>query len=526
LQGAPARAALLLGMQQMTDLLRPTLGPMARTVAIDRLVGSRGPEILDSGATIARRTLQIADPFADMGAMIVRHAVWRVFERVGDGSTTTAVLAYAVAHEAARYIAAGGDPVAVRRGVEQGLVVAVAELRRQARPIDRPADIAGVVAGMVRRPAVADMIGEIVDAVGPDGAILVESAQGIETVHEYLDGVRWNEGYISSFLLKKDESTSTNVLNPRVLVTDYALERAEQLVPTLEVCVAAGERNLLVIAPEVRDSAVGLLVANRERGVLDGALAVRAPSMGTQRLRILEDLAVTTGGRCLSEERGDRLEDVTIADLGQARQVWATRFSFGILGGQCNKAAIRGRIAEAKAELSAVETNDEFTREKIKERIGKLGGTAAVIHVGAATESEQEDLKMRIEAAVRAARSAVEDGVVVGGGAALIACIGALEALCPGGDEAVGVQTLAHALAEPMRAIVHNAGYEPEPILFEARARPGQAFDVTTGVWTTAIADPVAVTITALETAISAAGSALSADVLIRRKGVAPAVNP
>jgi chaperonin GroEL len=249
--------------------------------------------------------------------------------------------------------------------------------------------------------------------------------------------------------------------------------------------------------------------------------------MGTQRLRILEDLAVTTGGRCVSQDRGDRLEDVSIADLGRARQAWATRFAFGILGGQGNKAAIRGRIAEAKTELSAVEANDEFTREKIKERIGKLGGTAAVIHVGAASESEQEDLKLRIEAALRAARSAVQDGVVPGGGAALIACIPALEALCLEGDEAVGIQILAHALSEPMRTIVRNAGHEAEPLLAQARTgRPGLAYDVVLNEWSAALVDPLAVTITALETAISAAGAALSAEVLIRRKGLTPAVNP
>jgi chaperonin GroEL len=290
--------------------------------------------------------------------------------------------------------------------------------------------------------------------------------------------------------------------------------------------VAAGEKNLLVIAPEIRDSAVGLLVANRERGVLDGALAVRAPSTGTQRLRILEDLAITTGGHCLSEERGDRLEDVQLADLGQARQAWATALTFGILGGQGNKAAIRGRIAEAKTELSAVEANDEYTREKIRERIGKLGGTAAVIHVGGASESEQEDLKLRVEAALRSARSAVELGVVPGGGAALIACIPALDQLCLDGDARVGVQTLAHALLDPMRTILHNAGYAPEPLLHQARTRHGQSFDVTVGDWSTAVSDPVAVTITALETAVSAAGSALSADVLIRRKNLSPSVNP
>src|SRR5207248_11575068 len=207
--------------------------------------------------------------------------------------------------------------------------VATGELRRQARPVDGPAEIANVVAGSLRRPDLAQMLGEVVDAVGPDGAIMVEEAQAIQTTHEYLDGVRWNEGYVSSFLLRNDETGTTRVLNPRILVTDYALERAEQLVPMLESCIGTGERNFLIVAPEIKDSAVGLLVVNRERGVLDNAIAVRAPSAGTQRMRILEDIAVITGGRYFSHERGDRLADVTVADLGQARQAWATRFAFG-----------------------------------------------------------------------------------------------------------------------------------------------------------------------------------------------------
>jgi chaperonin GroEL len=525
LYGAQARQAVLRGAAQMTALLRPTLGPLARTVAIDRLVGSRPPEILDSGATIARRTLQLADPFEDMGAMIVRHVAWRVFDQVGDGSATAAVLCHAVLREAARVIAAGAQPVAVRRGLERALDVAVAELRGQARRIEDPTDIAHVVAGTVREPNLAELIGEVVDSVGPDGAIMVENAEGIDTVVEYVDGVRWNEGFVSSYLLPDRDATSARVLEPRVLVTDYTLERVEQLLPTLEVCIGAGQRSLLIVAPEVRDAAIGLLVLNRERGVLDGALAVKAPSYGEQRTRILEDLAAITGGRCLSQERSDRLEDVTLHDLGQARQAWATRLAFGILGGRGDRGAIRQRITEAKAELSAV-PDDEYTREKIKERIGKLGGTAAVIHVGAASISEQEDRKLRIEAAVQAARCAVQDGAVPGGGAALLACVPAVVDMSADGDEAFGVAALARALGEPMRVIVANAGFAAEPIVYYARGRPGQVFDVTRGEWGGGIVDPLPVVQTALETGVSAAASALTAEVLIRRTDVSPAVNP
>jgi chaperonin GroEL len=535
LYGRPARAALLRGVDRMTSLLRPTLGPLPRTVAISPIMGSQPPEILDNGAVIARRTIQLADPFEDMGGMLVRHLAWRVFDRVGDGSATAAVLAQALVRAGARYVAAGGNPVAVIAGMQCGLAVAAAELRRQARTIDGPAEIANVVAGIVRRADLAEMLGEVVDAVGSDGAILVEDAQGTDTVHEYMDGVRWNEGYVSSFLLRSDEATTTRVMNPRVLVTDFSLERAEQLLPTLEACVAAGERGLLVVAPEIRDSAIGLLVANRERGLLDEVVAVKAPSVGEQRARILEDLAVITGGRCINQERQDRLANVTIADLGKARQAWATRFAFGILGGQGSKAAIRQRITEARAELRAVQRDDAFTLSKVQERIGKLAGTSVTIHVGAATKAEQQDLKLRIEAAVRSARSAVEEGVVPGGGAALVACIPALEAMEIGGDEAVGVAALVHALAEPLRTIVYNAGLEAGPIVDHALGVGRQAdglrvFDVLrqewVDPWTAGIVDPLSVAVAALETSVSMARLALSAEVLVRRKNAPRAVAP
>jgi len=530
LYDAAARVALLRGMDAMSGLLRPTLGPAARTVAIGRLVGSGPPEILDDAATIARRTIQLADPFEDMGAMIVRHLVWRVFEHAGDGTATAAVIAQALMREAERYIAAGGDVQAVRRGIETGLAAAVVELERQARPIELPGEIAAVVAGSLRSERLANMVGEIVDAVGPDGAILVEDGQGTETGCEYLDGVRWNEGYVSHFLLDQRDATSVRLVNPRVLVSDMSFDRAEHLLPALEACVQAGERSLLIVAPEVRDSAIGLLVVNRERGMLDGAVAVRAPSFGEQRTRILEDLAAITGGRCLRREAGDRLTDVTIGDLGKARLAWATRFAFGILGGQGNRSAIRQRIADARAELSAV-GDDEYIRGKIRERIGKLAGAAATIRVGAPTQSEQEDLKLRMEAAVAAARSAMQEGVVPGGGCALVASIPALEALDVAGDEAVGIRLLTGALAEPMRAIVSNAGFEPGPIVYEARRRgPPWLFDVVRREWVDAwcggVLDALPVVRTALQTSVSAVLTALTADVLVRRTRPPQAINP
>jgi chaperonin GroEL len=531
LHGRAARAAFLRGAEQMTALVRPTLGPLARTVVVGRLIGSDPPEVLDNGATIARRTLQLADPFEDMGAMLIRHLAWRTHELVGDGSSTAAVLANALLRHTLGYVEAGGNPVHVRHGLELGLEVVLAELARHARQIDGPADISRLIAGSVREPDVLESLGEAIDAAGPDGAILVEDAQTTRTTCEYLDGVRWNEGYLSTFLLRSSETSGARLLNPRVLVTDYWLDDAEALVPALEACVNAGGRNLFVIAPEIRDSAIGLLVVNRDRGVLEGVMAVRAPSMGEQRMRILEDLAIITGGRCVSQAKGDSLLNVTADDLGTARQAWATATAFGILGGAGSKARIRERIVEARAELSGVQKIDVFSVSKIQERIGKLAGTSAIVRVGAPTSGEQAELKVRIEAAIRSARGALQEGVVAGGGAALIGCVPALLAMHAGEDqdEAVGVQALARALSAPMRVILRNAGFEASAIVEQARGC-SQVFDVVrrgwVDPWSSGLVDPLAVVRTALETSVSAAATGLTAEVLIHRPDASVTVQP
>jgi chaperonin GroEL len=515
----------------MTALLRPTLGPLARTVVVGRIAGSDPPEVLDSGATIARRTLQLADPFEDMGAMLIRHLAWRVYDHVGDGSSTAAVLAHAILRNALKYIEAGGNGVAVRRGLERGLEVALRELDRQARHIDGPPAIASLIASTIRDDELAQMLGEALDAAGADGAILVEDGQSTRTTCEYLDGVRWNEGYLSPFLLKADETGSARVVNPRILVTDHLLGRAEDLLPLLEACVAAGVRSLFIVAPEIKDSAVGLLVVNRERGVLEAAMAVRAPSIGDQRTAILEDLAIVTGGRCVSQARGDRLADVTIDDLGSARQAWATQTTFGILGGGGSKASTRQRIIEVRAELSRVENSDVFSTTRIQERIGKLAGTSAVVHVGAPTSAEQAELKLRVEAAVRSARAALRDGVVPGGGAALLACVPALDCLrgSVDADESVGVAALALALAEPMRAILCNAGLTADAIAQQSCDR-NRVFDAVRREWVDPWAngpvDPLAVVRFVLESSVSTAAVGLTAEVLIHRPDAPTRVAP
>lgn len=529
LQAPAGRAALIRGMGKMTRLLRGTLGPRGRAVMLAPLVTTRPPEVLDSAAVIARRMTGVGDYFEDMGAMIVRHLCWRVYERVGDGVATAAVLTQAIVDRAETYIAAGGSPVPVKRGVELGLEAALADLKRQARRIDEPEEIAALIAGTVRDPALAARIGSIVDAVGADGSIQVEDGDGIETTSEYLEGVRWSEGYVSSHLLKKGETTA-RLMEPRILVTNYHLERVEQLLPALEACASAGERSLLVIAPEVKDAAIALMVLNRERNLFDHVMAAKAPHFGEQRAGILDDIAVVTGGRCILEDRHERLEDVTLDDLGRARQAWVTHSHFGILGGRGEKSAVRARIAELKPMIRALD-DDQWSRERVKERIGKLAGLAAHIKVGAATPSDRDELKFRVEAAVTSARAAALEGVVPGGGAALLACVPAVEALALSGDEAVGAKILARALAEPMRVLARNAGLEPGTVVEGARQRgPGWAFDLVGGAWVNTwkagLLDPVPVVTAALEAAVSGAGVALTSDVLIHHKKPSVTVQP
>ncbi len=528
--GMEARLALLRGVRLMARLIRPTLGPLSRTVAIAPIVGKDPPEVLDSGATIARRTIQLADPFENMGAMLLRHLAWRVFEATGDGAATAAVLAEQLLAEATRHVAAGYSPVGLARGIDQGLGLALEALCQQAEPIEQPAEIAGVVAGGVRDPELAAMLGEIIDAVGPDGAVLIEDALGTRTEHDYLDGVHWNAGYLSAAFLP-DGETTIRLTEPCIFLTDAPLERVEQLLPAVEACIRAGERRLFVIAPDLRDAALALLLVNRERGVLEQVAAVRAPSIGAQRTRILEDLAAMTGGRCIRPEAGESLAQVRIEDFGRARHAWATRQAFGILGGRGAKEAIRQRIREARAELSAAD--DDYTRGKLRERIGKLAGAVALLRVGAPIKREQEALKQRLEAAATTARLALAEGVVPGGGAALVWCAEALAqpAVALPSDEAMGVRALRMALVAPMAAIAGNAGLEPGPILCEAQRRgAGWTFDVVRCQWvqarTSGLVDPLAVIRAALEMSTSAAKLALTAEVLVRRKWPLLAAGP
>ena len=371
--GLAARAALLRGADQLAALVASTLGPVARTVAIAPIIGNDPPEILDTAATIARRMIELSDPFENAGAMMLRDLVLRVAEQAGDGGATTAVLARALLHDGGRLLAGGIDVVQLCAGLRAGLTLARDQLETHSWTVSHPDEIAQVARHSIEDDKLAEMIGEILDTVGPDGIVMVENAAGNETIHQYVDGVRWDGGYLSAHMVPPGETTA-RLLEPRILLCDFKIERPESLAPALEACIAADAPRLVIIAPEVQASVISMLLANRDKGTLGGVLAIQAPSIGYQRTGILDDLAAATGARCLHADFGDQLERVTLEDLGSARQVWATRQAFGVIGGRGDRAVIRKRVTDVRAELAANQ-DDRYTREKVRERLAKLTGT-------------------------------------------------------------------------------------------------------------------------------------------------------
>ncbi len=515
-----ARALLKRGADQMAWVLRATLGPTARVVAIEKLTSrAEAPEILDDGATIARRIIEIPNRYVNMGAMLIRHLAWKQHEAVGDGTATAAVLAHAVLSEATRYIAAGGNPMLLKRGVEKALHVALAELQALSTPLETADQVAALATAATGDPEMGGYIGEMFDIVGRDGYIQVMESPSIKTDREYVEGVIWDRGYLSPYMVTDPERMEAVLDDALVLVTDHIIKRASELIPVMEKVHQAGFKNFFIVANDIESEPLSLLVANKQQGVLT-TLAVKAPGYGDRRIRILEDLAIITGGRPFLDDAGDRLEEARLEDLGRAQRVWANRDYFSIIGGYGDPARIRQRIAMIKSELPTV--TDDYEREKMRERLGKLAGGVAILRVGAATKTELEEKKNRAERAVALIRAAVEEGVVPGGGAAYLALIPALERIAAQGDEKVGVRILQRALEEPLRAIVENAGYESDPIIAELQTRPrGWGFDVLRGTFVdmreAGILDATKVLRLALEKGVSGAIMAFTTEALVLR---------
>lgn len=530
LEGPQARRALLRGIEQMTALLRPTHGPVSGVVAIAGATGTSTPEALTNAAVIARRTIQIDDPFEDMGAMLIRQLAWSVYEAAGDGAATAAVICCEMVRLANKHVAAGGNPMAMKRGMERSLPFALNALREQAREVQLPAELARMAMGTLHEPTLAHMVGEIVEAVGAAGAIRIEDGNSAETAYDYVQGSRWESGSLSSTLLA-DGWREALLDSPRILVTDVKLS-ADDVLHVLELCIGAKVRSLVIVAPALSDPAIALLNANRDRGVLKGAIAVKAPVYGPQQTEILEDIAVITGSRYIRSQAGERPTDAVVQDLGVARQVWANRQTFGLLGGGGHPTTVRRRVREAKAGIQAVSKGDP-SRRHIEGRIGNLMGASAIIRVGAPTSTAQKELRSRIESAVKVARSAFSDGGVPGGGAAYIGSVPVLKAFRTDldGDESHGVSVLIRGLYAPVRSIAHNAGFNPNIIEDKAsRCCPSSVFDAEHNIWVdpwdAGIIDPLPVVVNVLEASISTAVMALTTDALVRRKKPLYVIHP
>jgi chaperonin GroEL len=503
----------------MAEAVRPTLGPIARTVAVQDVRSGRPIEVLDDAATILRRVIEIPDVYVNMGAMLLRHSVWKTFEAVGDGGATTAVLFQALMRHLSPYVAAGGDPVALRRHLDRGLAAATAALRDQARPLNGPDEIARAALTLCHDAELAEMLGEIFDIVGTDGYLQVEDGYAPGLERQYVEGIHWNQGYLSAYFITDEVKQEVRLELPMILISDLRITAAEELIPLLDRAVEAKAPGLVVIAEEVSGSALGLLLANHRQGTLR-SMAVKTPTYEPHRSRILEDLAVLTGGQVVSAESGQRAANVSLEHLGRVRQAWATSDNFGLYGGDANPVALRRRIAEVKAELAATTNPDD--REHVRQRLGKLLGGVAILYVGALTPGQQEARKALAQRTVTALRLALGSGVAPGGGAAYLACQRELHGLTASTDERVAFQALTVALEEPLAVIAANAGFEPKTILAQVKASPPwHGFDALTGgivdMWPAGIVDPVSVLQTALEKAVSGAVMTLSSDVLVHR---------
>ena len=513
----------------MASLVRGTLGPKARAVAVNPVISNnKPPEILNDAATILRRVIELPDPAENVGAMILRQLTWKVREEVGDGSATAAVIAQTLLHECNRYVAAGGNPMRMKAGIEQGYAVAQARLKALATPIDDPADMSRLIAGVTSDTELGDMFGEIYDIIGQDAVVIVQDSQGTRTEREYVEGVQWDQGYLSPYFATNTERMECVLEDALVLVTNRNITTVRELVPVLSMVREAGFKTLFIIANDVTGDALALLVANKNEGTLT-SLAVKAPGYGERRMGILGDIAVLTGGRLINEDAGDTVADAKLGDLGRAVRVWADRAAFNILGGYGEATAVRERIANLRKEIPTIK--DEYEQIKARERLGKLKGGVAVVNVGSPTEIEQKEKRIRVEAAVAAMRAAGEGGVVAGGGAALLACAREIRALPGTGDERFGLLALASALEAPLRWIARNGGYKDAAILAELQAHPdGWGFDVLTGEFkdmcAAGIQDPYQVLRVALEKAVSGATMAVTTEALVLHKKPAWVAEP
>ncbi|HAK38986.1 Chaperonin GroEL (HSP60 family) [Streptococcus infantarius subsp. infantarius] len=508
-----ARASMMRGVDILADTVKVTLGPKGRNVVLEKSFGS--PLITNDGVTIAKE-IELEDHFENMGAKLVSEVASKTNDIAGDGTTTATVLTQAIVREGLKNVTAGANPIGIRRGIEAAVKVAVDELKSIAQPVANKEAIAQVAAVSSRSEKVGEYISEAMEKVGNDGVITIEESRGMETELDVVEGMQFDRGYLSQYMVTDSEKMVADLENPYILITDKKISNIQDILPLLEE-VLKTSRPLLIIADDVDGEALPTLVLNKIRGTFN-VVAVKAPGFGDRRKAMLEDIAILTGATVITEDLGLELKDANMAALGQAAKVTVDKDSTVIVEGAGDADAIANRINVIKSQL--VSTTSEFDREKLQERLAKLSGGVAVIKVGAATETALKEMKLRIEDALNATRAAVEEGIVAGGGTALVNVISKVAELELDGDEATGRNIVLRALEEPVRQIAFNAGYEGSVIIERLKnSEVGTGFNAANGEWVNmveaGIIDPVKVTRSALQNAASVASLILTTEAVV-----------
>jgi chaperonin GroEL len=524
-----ARRALKNGVDALADAVKITLGPKGRNVVLDKKYGS--PTITNDGVTIAKE-IELKDPFENMGAQLAKEVATKTNDVAGDGTTTATVLAQAMVREGMKNVAAGANPMILRRGLDKGVRSVLAAIRDQAKPVNAKEQIAQVASISAADPEIGEMIADVMEKVGKDGVITVEEGRGLKFETEYVEGLQLDRGYVSPYFVTNTERMEAELEDPYILITDKKISAVNDILPVLER-VLQQTKSFVIIADDVDGEALATLAVNKLRGTIN-VLAVKAPGFGDRRKDNLGDIATLTGGQVISDELGRKLDSVQLNDLGRARRIISTKEETTIVEGKGDAKAVEARMNQVKAQME--EAKSDWDREKAQERLGKLAGSVAVIKVGAATEVELKEKKHRVEDALSATRAAVEEGIVPGGGVAFIKVLGELEKVKLDGDEFTGVTILRRALEEPMRRIAVNAGQDGSVIVQEVKA--GDAKDANYGydalkgefgdMVQKGIIDPAKVTRSALENAVSIAGMVLTTNCLVtdmpeRKEGVGAA---
>jgi chaperonin GroEL len=509
-----ARRSLKRGVDALADAVKVTLGPKGRNVVLDKKFGA--PTITNDGVTIAR-DIELDDPFENMGAQLVKEVSIKTNDIAGDGTTTATVLAQAIITEGLKNVAAGANPMILKRGIDKGVAVVVEELKKLSKPVNTPEETAQLATVSSQDPEIGAMISQVMEQVGKDGVITVEESQGLTLERDYVDGMQFDRGYISPYMVTNAERMEAVLENPYILITDKKISAIADILPLLEKLVQTGQKNLVIIAEDVDGEALATLVVNKLRGTFQ-TLAVKAPGFGDRRKAMLEDIAILSGGQVISEELGLKLDSVTLSMLGQARRVSANKDNTTIVEGKGSQDQIERRMKQIKTQIA--DTTSDFDREKLQERLAKLAGGVAVIKVGAPTEVELKEKKHRIEDALSATRAGVEEGMVAGGGTALINALPALDRVEVSGDEKTGVDILRRALEEPLRQIAKNAGAEGSVVVNAVKNNPvGVGFNALTGqyedMFKAGVIDPLKVTRSGLQNAASVATMLLTTETII-----------